>query len=80
MEKPLRLYIAIVIIGFNFLHAGAQSANEIVRNTEPVTYYVNNPFGNNAELTWTITGGTIMGHASPYTADGADTIKVLWNR
>ncbi len=32
-----------------------------------------------AEFTWTITGGTIAGYSSPYTADGADTIKVIWN-
>lgn len=32
-----------------------------------------------AEFTWTIAGGIIAGHPSPYTAAGADTIQVIWN-
>jgi hypothetical protein len=79
LKKPLCQYIIIIIVGFNQLIAKAQVVFEQVRNTEPVTYYVNNPFGNNAAFTWTITGGTIAGHSSPYTAVGADTIEVIWN-
>lgn len=32
-----------------------------------------------AEITWSVFGGTIAGHSTPYTAEGADTIQVIWN-
>jgi hypothetical protein len=73
------LYIAIFVCGFSLSDANAQVIFEQVRNTEPITYYVKNPYGNRAEFTWTITGGSIVGHASPYIADGADTIQVIWD-
>lgn len=79
MKRSWYLYIAIVVLGFNLLSTKAQFIFEQIRNSDTIVYYVNSPYGNNAEFTWTITGGTIIGHSSPYTADGADTIKVIWN-
>ena len=73
------IYIIGLITVFNFLNANAQIALEQIRNTDTVTYYLLNPEGNNAEFTWTITGGSIAGHTSPYTAVGADTIQVIWD-
>lgn len=57
----------------------AQVPVEQARSADTITYYIINPNGNIAEITWTITGGTIIGHPSPFTADGADTIQVIWN-
>lgn len=52
---------------------------EQARSADTIAYYIINPYGDIAEITWTITGGTIVGHPSTYTADGADTIQVVWN-
>ncbi len=79
MRRPWWPYISLVVFGFNLLSAKAQITFEQIRNTDTITYYVINPYGNKAEFTWTITGGIIVGHSSPYTANGADTIKVLWD-
>lgn len=79
MKRPWCLYILLIVFGFNLLSTKAQVTFEQIRNTDTITYYVNNPYGNNAEFTWTITGGTMVGHSSPYTADGADTIQVIWD-
>jgi hypothetical protein len=72
-------YLIGLILSFNLLNTLAQVPTEQARSTDTITYYIINPHGNNAEITWTITGGTIVGHPSPYTADGADTIQVIWN-
>jgi hypothetical protein len=79
LKSYLCLYFALVLIGFSVLKAKAQVVFEQIRNTDPVTYYVNNPYGDQALFTWTITGGTLVGHSSPYTANGADTVEVKWN-
>ena len=52
---------------------------EQARSADTIIYYIINPYGNDAEITWTITGGIIVGHPSPFTSDGADTIQVIWN-
>ncbi len=79
MKKPWYCYIVIIVFGFKLLNVNAQIDYEQIRNTDTISYYVNNPYGDKAEFTWIITGGTIVGHSSPYTADGADTIQVIWN-
>lgn len=71
--------MVLIIFGLPLLSAHAQISPEQIRNTDTITYFVNNPYGNQAEFTWIITGGIIIGHSSPYTADGADTIRVLWD-
>jgi hypothetical protein len=67
------------VLGFNILNANAMIPPEEARSADTIIYYIKNPYGNSAEITWSITGGIIVGHSSPYTADGADTIKVIWN-
>lgn len=73
------LYLVGLLLVLNFLNINAQIDYEQVRSADTTSYYVNNPFGDKAEFTWTISGGIIAGHSSPYTADGADTIRVIWN-
>lgn len=78
--KTIRcLYLIGLVLVFNMLHINAQINYETIRNTDTISYYVNNSHGNKAEFTWTIIGGIIVGHSSPYTADGADTIRVIWD-
>jgi len=78
--KTIRLlYLVRLVFVFNLINVNAQIDYEKIRNTDTISYYVNNPYGNLAELTWTIDGGTIVGHSTLYTAEGADTIKVIWD-
>lgn len=79
MKGAWRLYFIGFVFGLNLLNAKAQVDSDPIRNTDTITYYLKNPYGNNAEFTWTITGGTILGHSSPYIEYGADTIHVIWN-
>jgi hypothetical protein len=72
-------YLIGLVLSFNIMNTLAQVPIEQARSSDTITYYIINPYGNNAEITWTIAGGTIVGHPSPYTADGADTIQVIWN-
>jgi hypothetical protein len=72
-------YFIGLVLGFSLLNTHAQVPTEQARCSDTITYYIINPYGNKAEITWTITGGTIIGHPSPYTADGADTIQVIWS-
>lgn len=74
-----RLYLVGLIFVFNLLKINAQIDYEQIRSADTIKYYVNNPYGNNAEYTWIITGGVIVGHSTHYTADGADTVNVIWN-
>ena len=73
------LYIFLLVLVINGLSAKAQVPFAQARSADSITYYVINPHGNNAEFTWIISGGIIVGHSSPYTADGADSIKVIWD-
>jgi hypothetical protein len=73
------LYIIGLVLVFSRLYVNAQIDYDTIRNTDTISYYVNNPHGNRAEFTWIIDGGIIVGHSSPYTEDGADTIQVIWN-
>lgn len=78
--KTIRLlYLVRLVFVFNLININAQIDYEKIRNTDTISYFVNNPYGNMAEFTWTIYGGTIVGHSTIYTAEGADTIKVIWN-
>ena len=77
--KKTFLYISLLAFVFNLMSAYALVTPEETRSADTIAYYVINPHGNHAEFTWTISGGTIIGHSSPYTATGADTIKVLWD-
>jgi hypothetical protein len=74
----LQYFIGLVFLFF-IRNAIAQISPEQIRNSDTISYYVIAPFSSKAEFTWTITGGSIIGHSSPYTAIGADTIKVIWN-
>lgn len=77
--KTRYAYIIGLVFSLGVLHNYAQDSIVLTRCSVPITYYVHNPYGNNATFTWTITGGTIPGHTSPYTSDGADSISVIWN-
>lgn len=79
LKGPRYIYISLIVFGLKLLNVNAQIDYEQIRNTDTISYYVNNPDGDRAEFTWTITGGTIAGHSSPYSAIGADTIKVIWD-
>ena len=79
MKTVRCLYVSGIVLVFNLLYVNAQIDYDTIRNTDTIVYYVNNPHGITAEFTWTIDGGTITGHSSPYTADGADTISVMWD-
>ena len=73
------LYFSLIVLVFNLMSTKAQVPLVQARSADTIAYYVINPHGNNVEFTWIITGGTIIGHSSPYTSDGADTIKVIWD-
>ena len=79
LKETWYLYIIGLVFGFNILNAKAQVTFQQTRSADTIIYYLNTPYSNIAEFTWIITGGTIAGHSSPYTADGADTIQVIWN-
>ena len=79
MNKKRNQLLIGLVLGFNMLNTTAQVTFQQERSADTIVYYVINPNGNNAAFTWTITGGTIAGHSSPYTADGKDTIQVIWN-
>jgi hypothetical protein len=62
------------------------TTTQVIRNTAPVTYTVNNPNGASATFTWTVTGGTIVvggvDRISPYTQVGSgatESIQVRWD-
>jgi hypothetical protein len=78
--KSFRLsYLIGLFFVFDLILVNAQIDYEQIRNTDTISYYVNNPYGTMAEFTWIISGGTIVGHSTPYTAAGADNILVIWN-
>lgn len=79
MKTTWRIYIIVLVFGINLLNARAQINYEQTRSSDTITYYLINSYGNNAVFTWTVTGGEIAGHLSPYTAAGADTIQVIWS-
>ncbi len=79
MKKTGSQYLIGLFIAIHVLNINAQDTTELARSADTIFYYIINPHGNNAEITWTITGGIIIGHSSPYTEDGADTIRVIWN-
>ena len=79
MKDLWRIYLIGIVFGTSLLNTYAQVSFEQSRSADTIIYFVQNPYGNNAEFTWTITGGNIVGHSSPYTANGADTIQVIWN-
>ncbi len=72
-------YFLGLVLSINILNIHAQVPIEQARSADTISYYINNPYGNSAEITWSINGGIIVGHFSPYIADGADTIQVIWN-
>ena len=84
-KKMLKTGIALAIVLVT-INAGAQTDYgsgytdpQVIRNTDPISYTVSNPDGNNATFTWTVTGGTIVDQSSPYSATGANSIQVIWD-
>ncbi len=79
LKKTCYLSITGLVFGFNMLITEAQVTFQQARSADTIIYYLINPYGNIVEFTWTIAGGTIAGHSSPYTAYEADTIRVIWD-
>ncbi len=79
MKRFKNLFIIVFVFGFNLLNVLAQVPLQQTRSADTIAYFLNNPNGPIEEFTWTITGGVIVGHSSPYMAEAADTIQVVWS-
>lgn len=77
--KTRYAYFIWLVFSIGIYQVYAQEPVVQDRSADTTIYYVENSLGSNAVFTWNITGGIIPGHGSSYTAEGADSIEVIWN-